>query len=139
MEQKNEKQRSNSGRAARETTVDTGSQGTGAELQGGQGVQLVGMKQGVLQGCMGIIEEAVEGKAQILLVGGVRRVQMDTRKLRTDLKAELVEILPPDFAEVGLHAHLGITPGATKEDIKAAYKKMVLRLHPDKNKNNEEK
>ena len=50
-----------------------------------------------------------------------------------------VEPVEPDFAEVGLHAQLGITPGATKEDVKAACKKMVFGLHPNKNKNNEEK
>ena len=31
------------------------------------------------------------------------------------------------------------SPGASKEEVKAANKKMVLRLHPDKNKNNQEK
>ena len=35
----------------------------------GQGMQLVGMKQGDLEGCGGRFEEVVEGKAQILLVG----------------------------------------------------------------------
>ena len=52
----------------------------------------------------------VEGKAQVLLVGEVR-VRVDNRKLRTNVEVELVEILPPDFAEVGLHPHLGIKPG----------------------------
>ena len=30
------------------------------------------------------------------------------------------------------------SPGATKEEVKAAHKKMVLKLHLDKNKNNQE-
>ena len=36
-------------------------------------------------------------------------------------------------------ATLGVLAGATKEEVKAAYKKMVLKLHLDKNKNNQEK
>ena len=43
-----------------------------------------------------------------------------------------MEVLPPDFAEVGLHAQLGMRPWATKEDVKAAYKKMVFGHHPNK-------
>ena len=31
-----------------------------------------------------------------------------------------------------------IRPGATKEDVKVAFEKMVLKLHIDKNKNNQE-
>ena len=83
-------------------------------------MQLVGMKQGDLEGCRGIIEEVVEGKAQILPVGGVRRVRVGMWKLRTDVAVELVEVLPSDLAEVGLRALLGMKPGATKEDVKAA-------------------
>ena len=47
---------------------------------------------------------------------------------------ELVEVLPPDFADISLHAQLGIRPMATKEDVKAAYKKMVFKLRRDKKK-----
>ena len=116
------------------------SQGTGGgDLEVGHGVQLVGMKQGDLEGCRGIIEEVEDGKAQVLLVGGERRVWVNKRKPTINMEVELVEVLPPDFAEVGLQAQLGVTPGATKEEGKAAHKKMVLRLHPDKNKNNKEK
>ena len=64
---------------------------------------------------------------------------MDIRNLGTDVVVEPVEVLLVDFAEVGLHAQLGIRPGATKEDVKAAYKKMVLKLYPDHSKNNHEK
>ena len=42
------------------------------DLEVGQGVQLVGMKQGDLEGCSGIIEEVEDGKAQVVLVGGER-------------------------------------------------------------------
>ena len=105
----------------------------------GQGVQLVGMKQGDLEGCRGMIEEVEDGKAQVLLVGGERRVQVNKQKLRTDVEVEPVEVVPLDFAEVGLQAQLGVSPGATKEEVMAAYKKMVLELHPDKNKSNQEK
>ena len=55
------------------------------------------------------------------------------------MEVEPVEVLPPDFAEVGLQAQLGVTPGATTEEVKVVYKKMELKLHADKNKNNEEK
>ena len=66
-------------------------------------------------------------------------MRVNKRKLRSNVEVEPVEILPPDFAEVGLQAQLGVTPGTTKEEVKAACKKMVLKLHPDKNKNNHEK
>ena len=109
------------------------------ELGVGQEVQLVRTKQADLKGCRGIIEEIVEGKAQILLVERVRRVRVDIRKLRASVVVERVEVLPADFAEVGVHAHSGIILGTMKQNLKAADKKMVLKLHPNRNKNNQEK
>ena len=50
------------------------------ELVVGQGVELVGMKQTDLKGCRGTIEAIREGKAKVILVGGVRRVRVDSRK-----------------------------------------------------------
>ena len=73
------------------------------------------MKHGDLEGCRGIIEEVKDGKAQVLLVGGERRVWVNKQKLRTDVAVELVEVLPPDFADVGLQAQLMVSPGAIKE------------------------
>ena len=69
------------------------------------------MKQGDLEGCEGIIEEVEDGKAQVLLVGGERRVRVNKQKLRTDVEVEPVEAPPPNFVEVGLQAQLGVTPG----------------------------
>ena len=97
----------------------------------GQGVQLVGMKHGDLEGCRGIIE-VEDGKAQVLLVGGERRVRVNKQQLRTDVEVEPVEVVPPDLAEVGVHAQFGVSPGLTQEEVKAVYKKMVLKLHPNK-------
>ena len=111
----------------------------GGDLEVGHGVQLVGMNQGDLEGYRGMIEDVEDSKAQVLLVGGERRVRVNKWKLRIDVDVERVEVLPPDFAEVGLQAQLGVTPGATKEEVKAVYKKMVLKLHLDKDKNNREK
>ena len=37
-----------------------GSQGTGRDLEVGQAVQLVGMKQGDLEGCRAIFEEVAD-------------------------------------------------------------------------------
>ena len=68
------------------------------------GKQLVEMKQGDLEGCRGITEEVVDGKAQVLRVGGEWRVQVNNWKLRTDVEVEPVENLPLDFAGVGLQA-----------------------------------
>ena len=98
----NETQPRKASRAARETTARAGSQDIVGDLEVGHGVQLVGMKHGDLEGCRGIIEEVEDGEAQVLLVGGERRVRVSKHKLRTDVEVEPVEILPPDFAEVGL-------------------------------------
>ena len=87
---------------------------------------MVGIKHGDLEGCRGIFEEVEDGKAQVLLVGGERRVMVNKKKRRTDVEVEPVEVVPPDFAEVGLQAQLGVLLEATKEEVKAAYKKMVL-------------
>ena len=103
------------------------------ELAASQGMQLVGMKQGDLEGCSGVIEEGVEGKAYVVLVGGVRRVG---GQLEAENRGRGGAGGSP---EVGMHAQLGIKPTATKEGVKgvkAAYEKMVFGLHPDKNKNN---
>ena len=131
-ERDNEKQPRKAG-AARETTAGAGAQDTVGDLEVG------GMKHGDLEGCRGIIEEVEDGKALLLLVGGERRVRVNKQKLRTDVEVEPVEVLPPDFAEVGLQAQLGVSAAATKEEVKASYKKMVLKLHPHQNKNNQEK
>ena len=64
---------------------------------------------------------------------------VNKQKPRIEVEAEPVEVLAPDFAEVSLQNRVGVTTGATKEEIKAAYKKMVLKLVPYKNKNNQEK
>ena len=66
-ERDSEKQPRKAGGAARETTAGAGSQDTVGDLEVGQGVQLVGMKHRVLEGCRGIIEEVEDGKAQVLL------------------------------------------------------------------------
>ena len=55
----------------------------------------------VLEGCRGIIEEVKDGKAQVLLVGGERRVRVNKQKTRTDVEVEPVEVPPPDFAQLG--------------------------------------
>ena len=39
-------------------------------------------------------------------------------------------------AETKLYDSLGISPGATNDEIKKAYRKMALKHHPDKNKDN---
>ena len=76
-ERDNEKQPRKAGGAARETMAGAGSQDTVGDIEVGQGVQLVGMKHGDLGGCRGIIEEVKDGKAQVLLVGGERRVRVN--------------------------------------------------------------
>ena len=52
-ERHNKKQPRKVGAAPTETTAGAGSQCTSGDLEVGQGVQLVGMKQGDLEGCMG--------------------------------------------------------------------------------------
>ena len=54
---------------------------TRSEVVVGQGVELVRMKQTDLEGCRGTMEAIGEGKPQVILVGGVRRVRVDSRKL----------------------------------------------------------
>ena len=68
-----------------------------------------------------------------------RRVRVNKQKLRTNVGVEPIDIPPPDFVEVGLQTQLGVSAGATKEELEAAYKKMVLKHHPHKNKNNHDK
>ena len=48
--------------------MGAGSHDSRADLEVGQGVHLVGMKQGDLEGCREIIEEVQDRKAQVLLV-----------------------------------------------------------------------
>ena len=63
--------------------MGAGSQDTMGDLEVGQGVPLLGVKHGDLEGCRGIIEEVNDGKAQVLLVGGERCVRVNKQKLRT--------------------------------------------------------
>ena len=118
--------------------MGTRSQGTGAELAVGEGAQLVGMKQGDLKGCRGVIPEVVEGKAQVVLVWGVRRVRVDDQKgeemWRWSRWKAYHQIL---WMMVFCLRAYWIRPGAAKENIKAHTRDG--RLHPDQNKNNQAK
>ena len=51
-------------------------------------MQLIKMKQADLEGCRERIEEVVDGKGRVLLVGGRDKVRMDNRKPRTVVEVE---------------------------------------------------
>ena len=74
-------------------------------------------------------------KVQVLLVGGMRQVKVDKKKVVPEV-VEPVEVLPPGFEGWSFPEQIGVGSAPTTEEVKAAYKKWVLRLHPDKNMNN---
>ena len=95
------------------------------------GVRLVGMRQPELEGHKGVLEEIYTDKVQVLLVGGMRRVQVDKKKVVQEV-VEPVEVLPPGFEGWSFLEQLGVGSAPTMDEVKAAYKKWVLRLHSDK-------
>ena len=99
------------------------------------GVRLVGMRQPELEGHKGVLEEIYKDKVQVLLVGGMRRVKVDKKKVVPEV-VEPVEVLPPGFEGWSFLEQIGVGSAPTMDEVKAAYKKWVLRLHPDKNMNN---
>ena len=99
------------------------------------GVRLVGMRQPELEGHKGVLEEIYKDKVQVLLVGGMRRVKVDKKKVVPEV-FEPVEVLPPGFEGWSFLEQIGVGSAPTMDEVKAAYKKWVLRLHPDKNMNN---
>ena len=96
---------------------------------------LVGMRQPELEGHKGVLQEISKDKVQVLLVGGMRRVKVDEKKVVPEV-VEPVEVLPPGFEGWRFLEQIGVGSAPTMDEVKAAYKKWVLRLHPDKNMNN---
>ena len=60
------------------------------------GVMLVGMRQPELEGHKGVLEEICKDKVQVLVVGGMRRVEVDKKKVVPEV-VEPVDVLPPGF------------------------------------------
>ena len=99
------------------------------------GVRLVGMRQPELEGHKGVLEEIYKDKVQVLLVGGMRRVKVDKKKVVPE-EVEPVAVLPLGFEGWSFLEQIGVGSTPTTEEVKAAYIKWVLRLLPDKNMNN---
>ena len=68
-------------------------------------------------------------------MGGMRRVKVDKKKVVLEA-VEPVEVPPPGFEGWSFLEQLGVGSASTVNEVKAAYKKWVLRLHPGKTMNN---
>ena len=95
------------------------------------GVRLVGMRRAQLEGHKGLLEEIYKDKVQVLLVGRMCRVKVDKKKVVPEA-VEPVEVLPPGFEGWSFLEQIGVGSAPTMDEVKAAYKKWVLRLHLDK-------
>ena len=61
-------------------------------------------------------------------------VDMEPQSTRHQMHADVVTFYPRDRCEIPPHGRLGLPPHATPAQIKGAYKKISVHLHPDKNK-----
>ena len=88
-------------------------------------VRSVGMRQPELEGHKGVLEEIYKDKVQVLLVGGMRRVKVDKKKVAPEV-VEPIEVLPPGFEGWSFLEQIGVGSAPTMDEVKAAYRKWVL-------------
>jgi len=85
--------------------------------------------------CMALFTLAVTGRlpAAIAIMSAVAPLALGWWKARRDERAEILE--PGLHDEVRTHDEaldvLGLSNGANEKDIKAAYKKLMQKVHPD--------
>lgn len=76
-----------------------------------------------------IIESLIEAKKCEKVCGQIPGCHKE------DISIKLIKQIEISMAKVGPHAVLGVGPDAKLAEIKKAYKRLMLLLHPDKNPN----